>query len=173
MGQRTILATIALVIFAIIFVSLFVLSRIQSRTDTKDTKASPVAVKNTVSVANAVDDPLVYDGLTIEVEAPITDWVTKKSFTLGSDGGILVPGKQLFVIRSKQFKMPKDTTGKEVGLGETVNVKVKGRVRIVSRVELSLFLGLDVDGEDIKLDDNNIANWQEGTILLADTVEKL
>ena len=69
--------------------------------------------------------------------------------------------------------MPKDTTGKEVGLGETVNVKVKGRVRIVSREELSLFLGLDVDGDDIKLDDNNIANWREGSILLADTVEKL
>ncbi len=173
MGQRTVLATIALIIFAVIFVALLVLSRIQPKTDTKKADAAPIVVKNTVSVADAVDDPLVYDGLTIEIEAPITDWVTKKSFTLGSGGGILVAGKQLLVIRSKQFKMPKDTTGKEVGLGETVNVKVKGRARIVSREELGIFLDLDIEGEDIKLDDNNIANWREGSILLADTVEKL
>ncbi|MBI4098345.1 MAG: hypothetical protein HY426_04900 [Candidatus Levybacteria bacterium] len=173
MGQRTVLATIALIIFVIIFVALFVLSRIQPRTDTKKADAAPAVVKQTVDAADVIDDPLVYDGLRVTVEAPISDWVTKKSFTLSTGGGILNANKQLLVVRKQAFKLPKDSAEKEVGLGETVSVRIKGRVRIVSREELSIFLGLDVEGEDIKLDDNNIANWAEGSILLADSVEKL
>lgn len=173
MGQRTVIATIALIIFVIIFVALLVLSRIQPRNDTKRAETAPVVVKQTVDATDVIDDPLVYDGLRVTVEAPISDWVTKKSFTLSTGGGLLNANKQLLVVRKQPFKLPKDTAEKEVGLGETVNVRIKGRVRIVNRQELGIFLGLDIEGEDIKLDDNNIANWREGSILLADTVEKL
>lgn len=177
MGQKSILISIAVIIFVVIFAVVFILSRATStgRKDQKaDTAQKSEATRVLVSAPDVINDPLVYDGLTVEVEAPITDWVTKRSFTVNASGrGLLgVPG-QLLVVSKTPFKLPKDTKDTEVGLGETVQVHLKGRVRIVSRAELTRVLGLDVDGEDIKLDDNNIDNWKEGSILLLTSVEKL
>jgi len=53
-------------------------------------------------VASIVNDPLAYDGLTVEIDSQISDWVTKKSFTLGSSGGIFGGGgQQLLVVSEK------------------------------------------------------------------------
>lgn len=177
MGQKSIIISIAVIIFAVIFVVLFILSRAVPATNTRKAEKArnaAVTVKNTVSAIDIVNDPLVYDGLTVEVESQITDWVTKRSFTVNASGGGLLgfPG-QLLVIRKTPFTLPQNAPENGIGLGETVNVHMKGRVRIVSREELTRVLGLDVDGEDIKLDDNNIARWREGSVLLLETVERL
>ncbi len=130
--------------------------------------------KTTIEAVDVISDPLVYDGLTVEIESLITDWITKRSFTLSaSEQGILGARGQLLIVSKSTFKLPRETTGKEVGLGETVNVHLKGRVRIMDRVELGRAMGLDLDGSDIRLDDNNIANWREGSVLLLTSVEKL
>lgn len=178
MGQKSILISIVIIIFAVIFVVLFILSRASSSKNNAQNAAkardAKVVTKTIVSAPDIINDPLVYDGLTVEVESQITDWVTKRSFTLSaSEQGLLGRQGQLLVVSKSAFKLPKKTTGKEVGLGETVNVRVKGKARIMDRVELGRALGLNLDGEDIKLDDNNISQWREGSVLLLDSVEKL
>ena len=174
MGQKSIIISIAVIIFAVIFAVLFILSRTQTATNTRKTQKADVAVKTTVNAIDIINDPLVYDGLTVEVDSQITDWVTKKSFTVNASAqGLLGIQGQLLVISKTPFTLPQNAPENGIGLGETVNVHLKGRVRIVSREELTRVLGLDVDGEDIKLDDNNIDNWKEGSVLLLDSVEKL
>lgn len=172
MGQKSILISIAIIFFALIFMVVFVLNQIQPKTNTKKVE---IPVGKTIKAVDVVKDPLVYDELTIEIESQITDWVTKRSFTVvavpsSTFGG---PGKELLVIAKVPFPLPKDVTGNSVGIGETVNVRMKGKVRIMNRIELGRVLGLDLDGTDIKLDDNNISQWNEGSVLLVDTVEKL
>lgn len=178
MGQKSILISIVVIIFAVIFVVLFILSRATtpSRNDqkTQDAKSKQIAVKTNVNAADVINDPLVYDGLTVEVESQITDWVTKRAFTVNASAqGLLGTQGQLLVVSKTPFKLPKGTLDTEVGLGETIQVHLKGRVRIMDRVELGRALGLDLDGKDIKLDDNNIDTWDEGAVLLLRSVEKL
>src|SRR3989344_5589550 len=50
-------------------------------------------------------------------------------------------------------------------------VTVKGKVQILNREELQLALGVDLDGAEIALDNNNINKWGMGPVLFADTVE--
>ncbi len=179
MGWKYLVVSIAIGILSVTFIVVFILSRAQSATNTqkaeKPTNAA-VAAKSTVSTANVIKDPLVYDGLTVEVESQITNWVTKRSFTVfaGGGGGLLGgEGRTLLVIRGTQFTLPQDAPKNGIGLGETVNVRMRGRVQIMDKVELGRALGLDLDGEDIKLDDNNIENWKEGSVLILDTINKL
>jgi hypothetical protein len=125
-------------------------------------------------VDNLVSDPLVYDGLNVEVESKVVDWATKRVFTVGNTPGLLGGGgKTLIVVRSTNFRLPRDTKGNELGLGELVNVRLKGKARIMDKTELGLLMGIDLDGSDIKLDDGSINNWSEGTILILDSVEKI
>ena len=176
MGQKSILVTIGVIIFAVLFVVLLILSRLEPSKSTKNQKTQIVEPKKTINAVDVVEDPLVYDGYNIEVESQITDWVTDKSFTLlaGENAGVFggTP-KQLLIITKSPFSLPKDTNEKEVGLGETVSVLVKGKARIMSKAELSRELGIDLDGTDIKLDDNDFDKWIEGSVILAETVEKL
>lgn len=175
MGQKAIIISIVVTIFAVIFAMLFILSRATTPTRTQKAQAqAQIAPKTTVSANDVISDPLVYDGLTVEIDTRITDWVTKKSFTVAAGGGGLLGGQgQLLIISKNTFVLPKDTPKGGIGLGETVNVKLKGRVRIMDRVELERAMGIDLDGEDIKLDDNNIDNWDEASVLLLHSVEKI
>ncbi len=174
MGHRSIFVIITLTVIAGIFGVLFLLGGAQHKQNKKTSVNKIVPIKKNIDTINIVKDPLVYDGLTVEVESNITDWVTKRSFTLSAtSGGVFGGERQLLVITKKPFSLPKGVTGNGVGLGETVKVHIKGKARIMDRVELGRELDLDLDGKDIRLDDNNIANWTEGTVLLADTVERL
>lgn len=178
MGAKTILTLIIVVIIVAVLVIYFTIRGLLS-TYSQNTPAQQTTqqvVKNTIDVAQIIDDPLVFDGLTVEVEAQITDWVTKKSFTIQvpSQGGIFGGGvRQLLVIASKDFPLPKNTTKEGVGVGELVNIHLKGVVRIMDRLELGQALGLDLDGTEITLDDNNIDKWEEGSIILVESVKKI
>ena len=175
MGQKSIIISIAVIIFAVIFAVLFILSRATTPTTTQKAQAEAAAApKTTVNAIEVISDPLVYDGLTVEIDSRITDWVTKRTFTVDAgSGGLLGRQGQLLVINKSVFTLPQYAPKGGIGLGETVNVKLKGRVRIMDRVELERATGIDLDGEDIKLDDNNIDNWDEGSVLLLSSVEKL
>jgi|SRR3989344_3848261 len=177
MRQGLILFSIGLIIIAVIFVILLTIQGLQPVVNNTNTQKKEAEAKKTVNVTDVIHDPLVYDGLTVEVEAVINDWVTKKAFTLSvpSTGGLFGGRRQeqLLVIAKEPFPLPNATKGKEIGLGELVSVHVKGRVRIMSRTELGQELDIDLDGTDIKLDDNNINKWTEGSVLLVETVEKL
>lgn len=175
MGQKSILISIVVIIFAVIFAVLFILSRATTPTRTQNAQAkAELAPKTTVNAQDVISDPLVYDGLNVEIDTRITDWVTKKVFTVNAgSGGLLGRQGQLLVISKNTFTLPKDTPKGGIGLGETVEVKLKGRVRIMDRVELERAMGIDLDGEDIKLDDNNIDNWDEDSVLLLTSVEKI
>ncbi len=184
MGKREIIITIGVILFIVVFVVLFILSRITPNTNTNrntrnttntTAKLTPgVEVKKEIiSVNDIVTDPLVYDGLEVEVESRVVDWVTKRVFTVGSSGGFLSSGgKRLIVVGRDNFKLPKDTTGTELGLGETVSVHLKGRVRIMNKEELGTLMGVDLEGTDIKLDDGNTDSWREGSVLILQSVEK-
>lgn len=183
MGKREILITIGVILFIVVFVVLFILSRITPNTNmnanrnTRNTTANVTpgaeVKKEIISVNNIVTDPLVYDGLDVEVESKVVDWVTKRVFTVGSSGGFLSSGgKRLIVVGRDNFKLPKDTTGTELGLGETVNVHLKGRVRIMNKEELGTLMGIDLEGTDIKLDDGNTDSWSEGSVLILQSVER-
>lgn len=182
MGRREILITVGVILFIVVFVVLFILSRIQPTTNTANSKntnsskkaATVVVNKNLININDIINDPLVYDGLTIEAESKVTDWVTKRAFTVGTSGGFLSSGgKKLLVVRKTNFRLPKDTKGTELGLGETVNVKLKGKVRIMDKIELGKLMGIDLDGSDIKLDDGSTASFREGSVLILDSVEKI
>ncbi len=185
MGRREIMITVGVILFIIVFVVLFILSRITPSTNTarnnsnktanttNSTNTAKVINKEIISVNNIVTDPLVYDGLDVEIESRVSDWVTKRVFTVGSSGGFLSGGgKRLIVVGRDNFKLPKDTKGTELGLGETVNVHLKGRVRIMNKEELGILMGVDLEGTDIQLDDGNTDNWREGSVLILQSVEK-
>lgn len=180
----------ALIVFGIIFIvvvfaALFILSLSRSAQNRREDVTREVVEggRETIPALDVVEDPLVYDGLTIEVEAPITDWVTKKSFTVstGQRSGILAGGdlSELLIITKGPIPLPKDAREGQVGIGELVNVRVIGRARIMDRKELGRALGIDLgedsgDESDISLDDNErIINWEEGSVVIAERVEKL
>lgn len=186
MESRTRLIVIALVSVAVVLAVIFLIRGIFSivnrkapATSTTVSKSTnPVSVtKLTVDASNINKDPLVYDGLTVEVNSKVSDWITKKIFTLnaGTSGGIFGgSGGQLLVISDKTFPLHKTTAEQGLGLGELVNVHLIGRVRIMDRVELGRVIGIDLDNKDLQLDDNGLlSSWKEGPVLILDSVDKL
>lgn len=175
MGPKSILLAVGLVILTIVFVISFVVSRITPNVNKKKAESKKPVVEKFIKTEDLVNDPLVYDGLRVETQSLITDWITERSFTLRA----VIPtafggrGSELLVVSKNPFPLPEKVTGKGIGLGETVNVLVKGRLVILDREQLQNALGIDLDGEQIKLDDNNIDTWKLGSVLLVDTVEKL
>lgn len=133
-----------------------------------------LGTKPLVGVADIVGDPIVYNGLKVEVESQVLEWVTKKSFKVGTvPGAFGGGGVQLLVISQQPLSLPDANSAKKLGLGEKVNVHMKGRVIIVNKDQLKQYLGENFDSEEFKLDDNNLNGWTLGTILLLDSVEKI
>jgi hypothetical protein len=170
MSQRTIFIIVSIVVIFIVFIVLLLLRGTQRRSSEPQQLEEVV---ETVEVNNILDDPLAFDNLNVKVEAGITDWITKRAFTVAASGGALGSAGELLVIRKEPFSLPENTAGTGVGLGEEITVRIEGRVRILDREQLERELGLDLDGEDIQLDDNDISNWSRGSVLLADRVERL
>lgn len=171
---------IALAIFIVLFVILIILVLVKgaqglagSRIATKNSKTPVVVVKKTVNAGDIASDPVVYEGYAVEVNAQIIDWVTNKSFTLNAGGGgFAAEPKQLLVIAKGPFPLTSSTSGNQLGLGETVNVDLKGRVAILDRKQLQEELGINLDGDQIALDDNNINQWKLGPVIILDSVTK-
>lgn len=183
MEGKTRIVVIALVIIAVFLAIVFLIRGIASianRTSSKpktSTTASGSAIITPIYVnpSNINKDPLVYDGLNVVVDARISDWITKKIFALSAGSNSFFGGTsgQLVVISDEAFPLHKNSSEQGLGLGETVNVRVKGRVRIVNKAEFERITGISLDGEDIKLDDNSVSRWKEGPVILLDSVEKL
>ena len=183
MESKTRIVVIALVILATVLAVIFLIRGIISLVSRKPsepktsnstlTAAKPTPI--TVNPASVNKDPLIYDGLSVEISSRVSDWITKKIFAVSAGTSSFFGGSsgQLIIISEDTFPLHKTTLEKGLGLGELVNVKIKGRVRIVDRDELERITGIDLDGKDIKLDDNPISKWKEGPVVLLDSVEKL
>src|SRR3989338_292754 len=180
MGSKVIFGIIVVVIIAVTLVIFTLLKGARDSSPAgkpKNAVEETLDVKKNIAVENIVNDPLVYEGLTMEVESEINDWNTKKSFSLfkQTQGGVFNSGRgaRLIVINKKDFRLPANTTGKEVGLGEIIPVHIRGKVAILTKSELEKALGVDLDSSEFALDDSQLEKWEIGAVLLADTVEKL
>lgn len=192
MGQKSIILAIGLIIFAIILAAILVISRARSgsKTETKKDTKNPAAIvlekTNEVKVIDVISDPLVYDGLNIEVEGNVSDWITKKSFTISSgtnQAGFFNSNnsnKKLLVIRSSDFKLPRETKGNGFALGDTGKVHIKGKARIINRKELSKLLNVSydekekiIDDPDLIIDDGQIESWIRGSVIIINSIEKV
>ncbi len=184
MESRTRLIVIALVSIAVVLAVIFLIRGILSlanrkapNTQTTTSKTVAKITPLTVDAASINKDPLVYDGLDVEVNSRVSDWITKKIFALsaGSSGGLFGrTGGQLVVVSKNVFPLHQNSAEQGLGLGELVSVHVKGRVVIMDRVELGRVIGTDLDNKDLQLDDNSIlSSWKEGPVLLLDSVEEL
>jgi hypothetical protein len=186
MGQRSIIIAIALIIFAVILGVLFVVSRLRSGGNDNTEPDVPVVSEesNTIRVTDVVNDPNVYNGITIEVQAPVTDWITKRTFLVSNTaetGGLFnsTRNEYLLAYRDRDFRLPTDTPDTGLALGETGDVKIKGKVRIVTAKELAELLGVGYNEEEgriedanLILDDYEIEDWVRGSIIIIDSVEK-
>ncbi len=176
MGQKTVIAAIILIIITFILAVIFVISRIIGGVGGGEEQKEEKEI-TTTPVANIVKDQFVYDGLSLEIEADISDWVTKNSFTVtaGGTGGLLGgSSRSLYVVFDSPFSLPHQTSGEnELGLGELVRVNIKGRALILNREEVERALGISLDDEKLALDDSRINGWKFGIIFIADSVEKL
>lgn len=180
MGPKVIFGIIVIVIIA---VTLFIFTLLKGVRDSapagkpQNAVAEAIDTEKNIAVEDIVNDPIVYDGLTVEVESEITDWNTKKSFSLfkNTQGGVFNSdrGARLIVIHKSNFKLPADTKDSEVGLGETLAVHIRGKVVILSKVELERALDIDLDSPEFKLDDSALEDWELGPVLLSESVEKL
>ena len=125
-------------------------------------------VERVVVVESIIEDPVVFDGLTVEVRNQVSDWVSKKSFRLGKPAGFLGSTSDgLLVIRDKDFKLPGNSSEKELALGEEGSrVLVKGKVRILTREQVAEMLGVDLEKTDI-------GRFKETPVIIAEKVERI
>ncbi|MEK9176238.1 MAG: hypothetical protein AAB520_02220 [Patescibacteria group bacterium] len=173
-GQKSTILAIVLVIFAVILTIIFVIRGISSLGGNKNNQTAKTEDRKIVAVTDIVNNPLVYQDLNVEVSAVISDWVTNRSFTFSVGGSTFGgPPKQLLIITRTPVPLPELVKDNELGLGEKVNVRVRGRAIILDRQELQNELEVDLDGTAIALDNNNINKWEEGVVILADSIEKL
>lgn len=174
MGQKSIIAVIVLVIAIIVFGVLLALRGSNPASKAKNNVVSAVATKTIVNASDITGDPLVYDGLNVEVESGVNSWVTKKSFMVTSSGGAFGSGgRSLLVVAKSPFALLEKTSPTQLSLGEKVKVHLKGKVTILSKEQLAKELGVDFESDEFKLDDNNIRSWTLGPVLILDSVEKI
>jgi hypothetical protein len=180
MGQRTIIIGIIAIVIAGFLGLIFLIRGLARPAQSPRETVNTAVNENVIPVNQIVTDPYVYDGLRVEVEAKITDWVNKRAFTIGNAGGFLgAPGGELLIIREDAYRLPKDTEDPNVALGDTDTVHVKGRVRVMTREEVQRALGLDFEDDQenrwddrIEFDDNRIYGWDKRVVILASSVQK-
>lgn len=121
-----------------------------------------------VMVEDIIEDPIVFEGLNVEVTNQVSDWISKNAFKLGRPGGLFgAPAQGLLVIREEDFKLPKNSSENEIALGEEGSrVLVRGTVRIMSREQVQEALEVDLEKTDI-------GTFEETTVLVANRVERL
>ncbi len=168
MEKRTIII-LAVIGIIVVFVLTLIVGAIRKPSTNPVDK---VANKALIRVEDVVAEPLVFDGLDIEVEANVSTWVNKKSFFVGVGGGPFGGSTDLLVIYKENFPLPKDAATHELGLGEKLRVHVIGRARIVNREKLEELLGIDLDSEEAPITNLGFSNWGEQIVILATNVDK-
>lgn len=127
----------------------------------------------TITAGEIVSDPLVYKNQTATIDSKVNDWVTNRSFTLSSSTARFGAVSELLVISNNSFPLPENAGVTQLALGESVNVRAKGTIKILNRAELEKELGVSVTSPELKLDDNDFSEWTLGPVLILDSVEKI
>lgn len=177
MGQKSTILAVGLIIFAVILVILFIISRVigsprseQNRVETTTQQSA----ENLVPVSKIINDPVVYNGYNLSVETQISGWTTNKSFYFSAqDTGLLGGGARglLLAIAGEPYKLPQDSDDDKLGLGENAQVIAKGTIRILNKEELQTALGVNLEDPKVTLNNDVIANWSLGPVLMLDSVE--
>lgn len=163
------------IFLAFIFLVKGIISVVAKNNTQKSSVKVPTIIKLTVSASDVIKNPIVYEGLTVQIDSNVSDWITKNVFAINAATNSFFGGTsgQLIIVSSKNFQLHTASDQEGLGLGELAKVHVEGRVVIVDRAEFQRITGIDLDGDKIKLDNNNISNWKKGPIILLNTVEKL
>lgn len=176
MNLKSLIAILGLA-FIVVLIVVFVFAKSASTSGTNtSSNSTPAAPSRTlVEVNDIMGDPIVYEGFNVEIESQVSEWVTKKSFKVSTPGGPFGSGgSSLLVIGKDEFTIPEYTPSNVFGIGEKVRVHLKGRVVIVNKDQLEAYLGENFDSDEFKsLDDNHLAGWTLGPVLLLDSVGKM
>ena len=165
---------VIIIISAVVFN--FLMSPSKPRATNTNTTVAVIAPKPLVAVNDITGDPIVYNGLEVESESQISEWVTRKSFKVSTARGGLFGGggTPLLVINENEFTLPQSIYTTKLGLGEKVLVHMKGRVEILNKDQLEKALSVDFKSDEfINLDDNHLTSWTLGPVLLLNSVEKI
>lgn len=180
MGSKTIIAIIVVIIVVVVLAIALLIRGFQAPRAARqaENKAEEVTTqKRLVSIVDINNDPLVYESLNVETEAEISDWVTKKVFVLSvPTGGGLLTGtrtEQILVINDKDFRLLPEIIPNELGLGETANVNVKGRVRFIDRATLEDLLSFPLNNALLLRDDYDLSDWENGSVIILKSVTKI
>ncbi|TXH60675.1 MAG: hypothetical protein E6Q89_00530 [Bacteroidia bacterium] len=120
-----------------------------------------------------VANPVVYKDQKVTVDSKVYDWVTNRSFTMSNSNARFGQVSQLIVISNNSFPLPENAGEMQLALGDKVNVRAKGTVRIMTTDQLEKELGYRLDSPELLLDNNNFSEWKLGPVLILDSVEKI
>lgn len=126
-----------------------------------------------ISSDEIVANPLVFKDQKATVDSKVYDWVTNRSFTMSNSTARFGSVSQLIVISNNSFPLPEDAGEAQLALGEKVNVRVNGTVKIMNKDELEKELGYKLDSPELLLDNNDFSTWELGPVLMLDSVEKI
>lgn len=178
MGQRSIVLAIALIIFTVILAVILVIGRIRtgnSDAPKPEEEVAQVEVRDTVPVRDIITDPMVYNGVNLEVDSEITGWATNRAFYFSTVIGAGFGGgnrKNLLVVAKNPFTLPQDPNDGKIGLGETVEATAKGKIEIMNEEQLEETLGVDFDDPNNALYDAFLRNWELGPVLVLSEVNQ-
>lgn len=126
-----------------------------------------------ITANEVTTDPLVYKNQKATIDAKVNDWITNRSFTLTNSTSRFGSSPQLLVIGNNSFPLPENAGVTQLALGESVNVRAKGTIKILTKAEVEKELGVALDSPELKLDDNDFSEWILGPVLILDSVEKI
>lgn len=126
-----------------------------------------------ITASEIVSDPLVYKNQKATVDAKVNDWLTNRSFTLANSSSRFGTVTELVVVANNSFPLPENAGEVQLALGESVDVRAKGTIKILNKAELEKELGVSLDSPELKLDDNDLSEWTLGPVLILDSVEKI
>lgn len=175
MSRRMIFGITMFVVIAIIAV--FLVSITINRGGKSASGRKPVTTTAQVkqSVGAIVANPIVYDGQNVQFDGNLSDWATKRVYTVSDTQTSILgnSGASIIIIADHDYKLTTDPTSTAVGLGDTGKVFVKGRVTIMDRNQLSAAIGYDLDGPEIALDNNGLVKgWNKGTVIILQSITK-
>lgn len=174
MEKRTIAIIAAIALVFILFLMILI-SAVQHKPSNKTAAqaVNPIAKQTNVEIGKVVDEPLVFDGLSIEIEGTITRWINKRTFYVSSGGGVFEGSSSLLVISSSDYPLPKDAGSNQPGLGEEAKVHIVGKARIIDKEKLTELTTIDLNSDKKEISDTGLASWDRGIVIVADKVEKL
>jgi hypothetical protein len=165
MGSRSIILAVALIIFTVILAIALVVGRfrtgksVEKKVEETVTQEAP---RDTVEVVDIINDPMVYNGVNLEIDSEITGWATNRAFYFSATFGGGFGGGQkrsLLVVAKEPFTLPQDPNDDKVGLGETTKVKSKGKIEVMNEEQLEKTLGVYFYDKNNSLYENILINF--------------